>query len=158
MNIGSDRKRITFKVLIPGIIIGIVLAAVAVAAYHSSGDARFCGSCHSMKPLQASWKISNHRQFACVECHLPDTHIAGKVIYKTRAGLNDLIHETVRDYPAGIGLSVHGRQIINGNCFRCHASTISGTPMIKQGVDCLHCHRYLVHGRGQEDGGIKVEK
>lgn len=111
-----------------------------------------------MKLVHARWQISNHHQFSCTECHLPDTHIAGKVIYKTRAGLNDLISETVRNYPAGIGISADGRQIINGNCFRCHASTISGTPMIQKGVDCLQCHRYLVHGRGQEDGGIKVEK
>ncbi len=158
MIIGNDRKRITFKVLIPGIIIGIVVTAIAVGAYHQSGDARFCGSCHSMKLVHTRWQISNHHQFDCIECHLPDTHIAGKVIYKTRAGLNDLIHETTRDYPAGIGLTFQGRQIINGNCFRCHASTISGTQMIQKNVDCLQCHRYLVHGRGQDDGGIKVEK
>jgi len=150
-------KQSVLKILFPGIIIGILVMAVAVAAYHQSGDAKFCGSCHSMKPVHSQWNASNHRQFTCTECHLPDTHIAGKVFYKTRAGMNDLIHETARDYPAGIGLSREGRQIIKGNCVRCHASTIANTPMAEGDADCLKCHRYLVHGRGQDDGGIQVE-
>ena len=158
MLLERSAKSSIIKILIPGMIIGIVLMAVAVLAYHQSGDARFCGSCHSMKPVHQKWKVSNHHQFTCTECHLPDTHIAGKVAYKTRAGLNDLIHETARDYPAGIDLSAHGRQIINGNCVRCHASNIARTPMAQGGADCLKCHRYLVHGRGQDEGGIRFEK
>lgn len=158
MRLESINKKFIFKIFISGIITGIVVMAVTVLAYHQSGDARFCGSCHSMNPVHHQWKASPHHQFTCTECHLPDTHIVGKVSYKARAGLNDLIHETVRDYQAGIGLSPHGRQIINGNCIRCHASTIANTPMAKDGADCLKCHRYLVHGRGQDDGGIKVEK
>ena len=151
-------KRSFYKYLISGLIIGLLISAAAVGAYYQSGDARFCGSCHSMKLVHDRLRASNHHQFTCTECHLPDTHIAGKVAYKTRAGLNDLVHETARDYPAGIDLSAEGRQIVNGNCFRCHASTIAETPMAKGGADCLKCHRYLVHGRGQDEGGIKVEK
>lgn len=151
-------KSSIFKIIILGMIIGIVATAVAVLAYHQSGDAKFCGSCHSMKPVHHQWSVSNHHQFTCTECHLPDTHIIGKVTYKTRAGLNDLVHETARDYQVSIGLSPHGRQIVNGNCLRCHASTIAQTPMAQDGADCLKCHRYLVHGRGQDEGGIKVEK
>jgi len=136
------------KLVISGIVIGIVVSAAAVLAYHRSGDARFCSSCHSMKPVHNGWLSSNHHQFTCTECHLPDTHIADKVSYKTRAGFNDLIHETARDYPAVIALSVESRAIANGNCVRCHASTIAATPMAQGNADCLKCHRYLVHGRG----------
>jgi len=157
-NHGRFRKSSVLKVLIIGIFVGIVVSAIAVLAYHQSGDARFCSSCHSMKPVHNQWQSSNHHQFTCTECHLPDTHIGGKVTYKTRAGLNDLVHETARDYPAGIGFSTEGRQIVNKNCVRCHASTIAATPMAEGGVDCLKCHRYLVHGRGSDKGGIQVEK
>jgi len=153
----SPRSSIA-KILIPGIMIGIVVSTIAVLAYHQSGNARFCGSCHSMKPVHQQWNISNHRQFTCTECHLPDTHIAGKVAYKTRAGLNDLVHETARDYQAGIAFSESSCQIVNRNCARCHASTIAKTPMAQGGANCLKCHRYLVHGRGQDEGGIKFEK
>ncbi|HOX14810.1 MAG TPA: NapC/NirT family cytochrome c [Smithellaceae bacterium] len=147
-----------FKFLISGIAIGIILSAIAVGAYHQSGNARFCGSCHSMNPVHHQWKASNHHQYTCTECHLPDTHIIGQVAYKTKAGINDLIHETARDYPVAIGLSDHARQIVNGNCVRCHASTVAPTPMAQGGGDCIKCHRYLVHGRGNDQGGIKIEK
>lgn len=139
------------------VVIAFLVSALAVGAYHQSGNARFCGSCHSMKGVHSQWQASNHQQFKCTECHLPDTHIAGKVVYKTRAGLNDLIHETARDYPARIGMSGEGRQIVNGNCVRCHASTIARTGMATEGADCLKCHRYLVHGRGKDQGGIRIE-
>lgn len=158
MIIEKSPKSSIAKILIPGIIIGVVVWAIAVLAYHQSGDARFCGSCHSMKPVHRLWKVSNHHQFTCTECHLPDTHIAGKVAYKIRAGLNDLVHETARDYQAGIAFSERSRQIVNRNCVRCHASTIARTPMARDGANCLKCHRYLVHGRGQDEGGIKFEK
>jgi cytochrome c nitrite reductase small subunit len=158
MLLEQHTRKSVLKIAASGVIIGLVTMAIAVGAYHQSGEARLCGACHSMKPVRQQWSLSNHHHFACVECHLPDTHIAGKLVYKARAGVNDLIHETMRDYQAGIGLSPHARQIINGNCIRCHASTIAATPMAQDGVDCLKCHRYLVHGRGKDEGGIKVEK
>lgn len=153
----SDRKFLNAGFVI-GVLAGGILIAAAVLAYHESGDARFCGSCHSMNTVHARWQASNHHQFKCTECHLPDTHIAAKVAYKTRAGIHDLIHETGRGYSAGIGLSNEARRIINGNCVRCHASTIAKTLMARDGGDCLNCHRFLVHGRGQDEGGIKLEK
>ena len=140
-----------------GCVIGLILAVLAGAAYNNSGDARFCGSCHSMKLVHTRWQASHHKQFTCTECHLPDTNIVGKVAYKTKAGINDLVHETSRNYQAEIGLSTRGKEIINSNCVRCHASTIAATPMTAKGSDCLKCHRYLVHGRGVDEGGIKVE-
>ena len=146
-----------FRFLIPGIVVGVVLSAFAVLAYHQSGDARFCSSCHSMKLVHSRWQSSNHSQFTCTECHLPDSNIAYKVVYKTQAGINDLVHETARKYQAGIGISAAGRQIVNGNCFRCHVSTVANTPMVEGGANCLKCHRYLAHGRGLDEGGIKVE-
>ncbi|HOC58521.1 MAG TPA: hypothetical protein PKN70_01115 [Smithellaceae bacterium] len=86
-----------------------------------------------------------------IDCLVKDFFIA-------KAGINDLIHETMGDYQIGIGLSTNARKIINGNCIRCHASTIAATPMAQEEADCLKCHRYLVHGRGKDQGGIQVEK
>ena len=143
--------------IILSIVLVMVVSALAVGTYHYSGDARVCGSCHSMQSVYSQWQSSNHQAFNCIECHLPDTHIAGKVLYKTRQGLNDLIHETARDYPAGIAMSAESRQIVNGNCIRCHSATIADTTMASENTSCLKCHRYLVHGRGQDQGGIRIE-
>ncbi len=131
---------------------GVLLIAAAVGGYHASGSPLVCGTCHSMDHVYDRWQHSVHKQFACIECHLPDTHLPGKLLYKTKAGLNDLFHETLRDAPAAISLSAEGRQIATGNCRRCHFSTIQNTPMAK-GDDCLKCHRFVVHGRGLEKGG-----
>lgn len=141
-----------------GIIAGALLALFVVLQYHASGNPAFCASCHSMEGVHSHWKLSRHKQFACIECHLPDTYIIGKVAYKTKAGLNDLFHETLRDYPEVIPLSAEAKTIVMGNCLRCHYSTIENTPMGMQGGDCLNCHRFLVHGLGPDKGGIKVEQ
>lgn len=141
------------KLLASGVIAGAVLLTAGIGGYHASGSPQVCGACHSMDHVYSRWQVSLHKQFACIECHLPDTNIAGKVAYKARAGLNDLYHETLRTYPAGISISAEGREIANGNCLRCHFSTVQNTPMGAGGADCLKCHRYSVHQRGLEKGG-----
>lgn len=141
------------KLLSIGVILGALLVAVMAGGYHASGNPRVCGACHSMDHVYSRWQISTHKQFACVECHLTDTHIIGKLAYKTKAGLNDLYHETLKFYPAAISISDEGREIANGNCLRCHFSTVQNTPMGAGGADCLKCHRFSIHQRGLEKGG-----
>lgn len=140
-----------------GIIAGIALAVIVAASYSASGNARFCASCHSMEHVNARLLLSNHKQFACIECHMPNASLPRQAAYKAQAGLNDLVHETVRIYPAAIQISEKGKVILRGNCLRCHYSTIENTMMAKDNGDCLKCHRFLVHGRGLQKGGMKVE-
>jgi cytochrome c nitrite reductase small subunit len=141
------------KLLSAGIIAGALLVAATVGGYHASGSPKMCGACHGMDHVYSRWQISTHKQFACIDCHLPDTNLAGQVAYKIKAGLNDLYHETLKIYPAGIAISAEGREIANGNCLRCHFSTVQNTPMGAGGADCLKCHRFTVHQRGLEKGG-----
>ena len=141
------------RLLAAGAVAGLLLTAVAAAGYHASGHPLLCGACHSMAHVADRWRESTHKQFACIECHLPDTHLAGQFVYKARAGLNDLYHETLRTYPAAISLSEEGKRIANGNCRRCHVSTVQNTAMDAGGADCLRCHRFAVHRRGLAEGG-----
>ncbi|HTZ40962.1 MAG TPA: NapC/NirT family cytochrome c [Syntrophales bacterium] len=141
------------RLLTSGIIAGAVFVAVIVGGYQASGSPQLCGACHSMDYVYSRWQISNHKQFACIECHLPDTNLAGQVVYKFKSGLNDLYHETLKTYPAAIDFSAENRQVANGNCLRCHFSTVQNTPMGTGGADCLKCHRFSVHQRGLEKGG-----
>jgi len=136
---------------------GIIIAVVIASVYSASGSSYLCGSCHSMEQVYKRWQVSPHKQFSCIDCHLPATHLPGKLAYKSRIGSHDLVYETMRIYPAAILLSAEGREIVIGNCVRCHSSTIEKTPMAGISVDCTRCHRYLVHGRGLEKGGIRVE-
>ena len=141
------------KLLAYGIIAGSVLVSFTVIGYHASGQARTCGACHSMDLAYSRWQASNHKQFVCIECHLPDTNLAGQITFKIKSGLNDLYHETLKTYSNAMVLSPEDREVANGNCLRCHFSTVQNTPMGAGGADCLKCHRYLVHQRGLEKGG-----
>jgi cytochrome c nitrite reductase small subunit len=158
---GMDKKGFyhpdTGRPLWFGVVVGMALMGVLTGGYHYAGSARLCNTCHSMKHEYSEWQLSKHKQFACIECHMPDTFIVEKLVYKTRAGMNDLFHEVLRDYPTTIRLSVKAKNIMNGNCLRCHYSTIENTPMSRGGQNCLKCHRNLVHGQGLEKGGIRIE-
>jgi cytochrome c nitrite reductase small subunit len=145
------------KFIVAGVFIGIFIAVAGAAGYHAAGSPAFCTACHSMKEVGGHWQRSRHKQFACIECHLPDGNIMVQVSYKTKAGLHDLYHETLRTYPAAIRITAEARDIAEGNCLRCHFSTVENTFMAPQGGECLACHRRLVHGPGQETGGIRVE-
>ncbi len=145
------------KLLALGILAGVILLFLTSSIYQAAGSSKFCGACHSMELVYKRWQATNHKQFACIECHMPDTNIVGKVAYKTAVGIRDLTHETFKTYPAAIVLSTGSGEILRSNCARCHYSTIQNTPMLQGGGDCLNCHRYLGHGRELEEGGIKVE-
>ncbi len=141
------------KLLAGGVVAGAVLVAVLVGGFTASGSPKVCGACHSMDLAYSRWLDSNHKQFSCVDCHLPDTNLAGQVVFKIKSGLNDLFHETLKTYSNTMVLTPEDREVANGNCLRCHFSTVQFTPMGAGGADCLKCHRFLVHQRGLEKGG-----
>jgi cytochrome c nitrite reductase small subunit len=139
--------------LVTGIIAGMVFMALLIGGYHLSAEPGLCIACHSMHDVGSTWQMSNHKQFECVECHLPPSNTVAKVFYKMRIGLHDLWHETIRDYPASLAASQSARTIAGRNCVRCHHSTMervsafSGTQ-----PDCMKCHRRIVH-RARKDIG-----
>ena len=153
---GRPRSAV-LKVLAAGAFIGILIVLFAFGAYHAAGSPSFCLSCHSMTDVGIHWQGSAHKQFACIECHLPDGNIVVQAAYKARAGMRDLYHETLRSYPASIRISDEGRAIAEGNCLRCHFSTVENTFMASPGANCQKCHHGLVHGTGLATGGISVE-
>ena len=146
-------KRHVWKLIGIGAGFGAVAVIVFFAGYHFAGRSTFCGSCHSMENNYFTWKVSRHKQFACIECHLPAGNIAYTVLYKAYAGARDVAGETARSYPFTIKLTNTARTIANSNCSRCHFSTIETTSMVKTNADCMKCHKFLVHGRPVMHGG-----
>lgn len=129
----------------------MIIMAFFVQAYYTSGHPAVCLCCHSMGAVGSTWHGSNHKQFACVECHMPVTGTLSKLLYKTRAGLHDLWHETLRDYPASLALSFQAKTIVNANCLRCHRSTVERVTMLGGGpVSCTKCHRHAVHHKSKK--------
>jgi cytochrome c nitrite reductase small subunit len=77
---------------------------------------------------------------------MPAGNIASKLFYKARAGLHDLWHETIKDYPASLTLSAGARTVVNGNCLRCHQSTVERVTMAPgAAISCTKCHRRSMH-------------
>ncbi|SEM25714.1 cytochrome c nitrite reductase small subunit [Syntrophus gentianae] len=150
---GKHKK--TIAILSAGILAGLLLACLMAGAYHYAGTTGFCSSCHSMGDVHREWRRSLHSSFACIECHMPDANVLTRLVYKARAGLRDVYHETLRDYPAAISLSNEGRIIAEGNCLRCHRAAVENTFMIRQPPgNCTACHRSLVHGQRMPERGL----
>lgn len=147
----------SFTIAVVGVVIGLIIAGISAGSYHFAGTPQFCSSCHSMETVHGAWQQSQHKQFACIECHLPDSNPARQVTYKAAVGMRDLYYETLRSYPDAIKLTAEGREIVDGNCLRCHFSTVEKTNMASGRASCIQCHRQLVHGQGLSKGGIRVE-
>lgn len=150
-------KKHVWRLIGIGAACGFVITVLVFSGYHFGGISLFCGSCHSMENNFFSWRVSRHKQFACIECHLPHGNIAHTFVYKSYAGIRDVAGETARSYPYTIRLTKQARSIANVNCFRCHFSTVEDTPMAKDGGDCMKCHKFLVHGRPAGHGGFSIE-
>lgn len=137
----------------------LVIAVIMSASLAYVDQPQFCGSCHSMKEVYATFATSNHKQFTCGDCHLPQQNIAVKLSAKTRSGMSHVYHETLKDYPEPLNVSAEGKLILADNCRRCHSSTIANTRMVTSAVSCTDCHRGLVHeeinfGKNLGKGGL----
>ena len=56
------------------------------------------------------------------------------------------------DYPVTIAFTPSAKVIADGNCLRCHGSTVQLTHLSEPGQSCTTCHRGMVHGQGLEEG------
>ena len=162
LNIHDDeikKHQNKWKILGTGAVLGLIFTLLCAGAYHYMGTSSFCMTCHSMEGVGSQWKLSRHKQFACIDCHLPTGNPLKRVLYKAHSGLNDLFHETTGNYPVFIRLSEKARLIASSNCLRCHFSTVEKTPMIERDQDCIRCHRRLIHGKGLMTikGGLENE-
>ena len=147
----------TLKLILLGALAAVSGLAIAGGGIAYADKASFCSSCHSMQQVAVTWQVSNHRQFTCGDCHLPQENIINKLLVKGQTGMHDTYHEFLRDYPDTIQISAKGRSIVNSNCSRCHAYTIGNTFMSTGGQECTKCHRGMVHNQVVVKEGIRVE-
>lgn len=147
----------SLKLLLLGALAAVAAMAVAGGGIAYADKASFCSSCHSMQFAAATWQASNHRQFSCGDCHLPQENMVEKLIVKNQTGIHDTYHEFLRDYPDTIRLSAGGRAIVERNCLRCHAYTVANTAMAAGGQSCTKCHQGLIHNRLVVKEGVRVE-
>ena len=103
----------------------------------------FCASCHVMEAEYEAWFHEGaHRRVRCVDCHLPYDNIAAHYVWKSIDGMWDVAVFYSGRVPENIRASEHARRVIQGNCIRCHATTVE---MIDNNRRCWDCHRRLMH-------------
>ncbi|MHB8790744.1 MAG: cytochrome c nitrite reductase small subunit [Desulfobulbaceae bacterium] len=149
--------------------IGCVVAAVGMFAYvvkasnmvsYLSSDPKVCINCHTMNTQYATWQHSSHRERAtCVQCHLPQQSLPGKLLAKSRDGFKHSLAMTLRSYGYNIRASADASERIQDNCIFCHreiVSQIMETSALYQnegggesGRRCWSCHRDVPHGTGR---------
>ena len=136
----------------------IVLSLAAVAALivvfllvgphqllAKSDSPGFCAGCHVMEKQHTAYMHSGaHRRIRCVDCHLPNENPAVHYIWKGIDGMKDAIHFYSGKVPEHIKLSVHGAEVLQANCIRCHEELVS---MINTEKRCWNCHRSITHTR-----------
>lgn len=156
------------------LVIGLIGLAVPVfwagthSAIEATSDHEFCGSCHSMEPMVASFLQDTHGgrnpagiQAVCTDCHLPHTGPFRYLIRKSINGAWDVWKEHVvgaDDVDWQAKLAERERYTYVSGCKHCHNSldTSAGGrhevwrahgPMLRGESDenCLSCHQHVGH-------------
>lgn len=106
---------------------------------------QFCIKCHSMQEQYDAWKHSVHKNFKCIDCHLPNDNLANHYLWKAIDGTKDLVSQTFgfKEWWK-IHISNHGRKILQLNCIRCHEGLVMH---INKNRNCIDCHKNISHKR-----------
>lgn len=139
------------------IIVGTICAVIVVAlgmvmtnfTVYLGEDPTACNNCHVMDAAYEGWFHGGHARVAtCTDCHVPHDFIP-KYLIKAYSGMNHVAHFTLGDIPEPIRAMPYTKDIIQANCIRCHAETVSmvadGGP--EAGRSCIFCHRSAAHGQ-----------
>lgn len=166
---GWARRRIHLSLPLGAVVFGSLCLVVSAAGLEISQSSNFCGSCHSMKQVYASWKVSTHKQMRCVDCHI-EPGLAGFLEAKLVLGPRDIYSEIVRR-PSPAAISTLDLKFRDEQCERCHRGVLNinekapddlPEPVKNVGlkyahqkhktasVQCIDCHTDAVHGTPQK--------
>lgn len=145
--------------------LGIVVSwAVTDTALSMTSDQQFCGSCHSMKPMQASFLRDPHGgrsttgvQAYCSDCHLPHDNYVSYLFQKARSGAWDMWMEFVigaEDVDWHAKRLRANEYVYDSGCLKCHNNLQSGSELDNAQFvahkpyflgtiqdQCVDCHR-----------------
>lgn len=143
------------------IAIGIIalLATVGVGLYVTDFTAYLgnnpvtCNNCHVMDYVYEGWYHGAHSNWTtCNDCHTPHALIP-KYIVKAQSGYHHVTAFVFGKIPDAIRAKEASREVVQENCIRCHAETVSNIELNQdmlgsQGPEryCFNCHRSVAHG------------
>ena len=144
------------------LIVGLVaLAAVVVVGMYVTDFTAYlgnnpttCNNCHVMDAVYEGWYHAGHQDWAtCGDCHTPHDLIP-KYVVKGLSGIRHVSAFMLGNIPTPIRALASSQEIIQENCIRCHAETVSTILDSQMEFDryCFDCHRSVAHG----DRGISI--
>jgi len=133
------------KCLLSGVVLGVVLLAVASAVMRVTDQRPFCSSCHVMQTAAVTHKLSSHANQACNDCHAPAS-LGSRLPFKAVEGLKDFAGNLAGN-EVGVPVSLRTRDVVNNNCKNCHAATNMDVASMEGKGYCIDCHRNVAHMR-----------
>jgi cytochrome c nitrite reductase small subunit len=135
-------------IIVPGVLVGVSGYTFVYAKGYSYllNDPKACMNCHVMRDNYQAWQVSPHRFATCNDCHVPHNFV-GKYAAKAEHGMRHSYVFTFGD-PQVIRIKPSGRAIVESNCVRCHAMTVSS--IVHGGENnhrCFDCHRGMGHAQ-----------
>lgn len=140
----DDPKCPGLKVVLGGVVVGVLLLAVLAWGMKVTDSRPFCSSCHFMQPEAVTHKMSTHSNLACNECHAPST-LLSKLPFKAKEGTRDAFVTMLGSEPVPLIAGEHTRDVVNANCKACHAMTNINVASMDAKPYCTDCHRGLKH-------------
>jgi len=158
-------NQIPSRIILPLFIIGGLLAGLSAYIIYGSrvysylsDEPSACINCHIMIPYYQSWNRSSHTQWTnCNDCHVPNSNILSKYVFKARDGLYHSTIFTLRMESQALRPTKGSSNVIMENCIRCHTqltTNLAKTGMITyseakngQGKPCWDCHMHTPHTR-----------
>lgn len=155
------------KVLLLLALLGLAVVVswgVTDKALHLTSTEAFCGSCHSMKPMQASFLRDPHGgrsttgiQALCTDCHLPHDSTVDYLWMKARNGALDVWKEFVlgaEDVDWHAKRARANEFVYDSGCLKCHNNLQAGSELDRAQFvahqpyflgtiedSCIDCHR-----------------
>ncbi len=131
------------------VLIGLLLTIPVSYIVESTSDAKFCSTCHSMKPMTDSYYASKHGgnnktgfRAKCTDCHLPQGNIVTHLYKKTTTSINDVAVElftNVDDIDWEEKRANREKFTFDSGCLKCHQNF----DIIHQADDhALKAHEY----------------
>lgn len=128
-------------------IVAIVFMYVTDMPRYVTSSPRTCTNCHVMDAAYENWYHAPHANVTkCVDCHLPHGNFVPYYYVKFASGLHDVYYFSTGITPIAIRAHPATRKIIQSNCIRCHAETVSNIAAHDLGRNCWDCHRSVAHG------------
>lgn len=164
-DVKKRRKWVYWLGGVAGVLLLVVISWMTVeTGIEVTSRAEFCGVCHVMEPMVASYQASLHGgnnprgvTSACTDCHVSHENVFAHFISKARSGTHDIwvtltTNEAENDWQAL--RDEHERYVFDSGCLTCHQNLEAATADSDAhdnyfagliDAQCVNCHEEVGH-------------